>query len=201
MTVSIILGHPNPGSFCHAIAAVARDALLETGYDIAFHDLHQEGFDPLVGADEARTRQSADQLVEDHCRELAGAEGLIIVHPSWWGMPPAILKGWIDRVVRPGVAYRLKEDAQGAPTVHVGLLTSCQAIVFNTSDLPVEAERNKFGDTLNVIWKTYVGALSGMPVERHAFAVMGTSTPDDRARWLDEARDIVSKRFPARKTA
>jgi putative NADPH-quinone reductase len=51
--------------------------------------------------------------VQAHCGEIARAEGIIIVHPNWWGQPPAIMKGWIDRVFRPGVAYRFTEDDKG----------------------------------------------------------------------------------------
>ena len=44
-------------------------------------------------------------IVEQHCGERSAADGYVIVHPNWWAMPPAILKGWIDRVLRQGVAY------------------------------------------------------------------------------------------------
>jgi NAD(P)H dehydrogenase (quinone) len=51
-------------------------------------------------------------VIELHCREIADVDG-IIVHPNWWGQPPAILKGWVDRVLRPGVAYRFLEGDAG----------------------------------------------------------------------------------------
>ena len=52
-------------------------------------------------------------LVASHCEELARADGIIIVHPNWWGAPPAVLKGWVDRVFRPEVAYRFLEGDTG----------------------------------------------------------------------------------------
>ena len=54
-----------------------------------------------------------DDMIRVHCQELAIAEGIIIIHPNWWGMPPAILKGWVDRVIRPGVAYEFLEGDSG----------------------------------------------------------------------------------------
>ena len=69
------------------------------------------------------------------------AEGIIIIHPNWWGMPPAILKGWVDRVMRPGVAYEFLEgdSGEGVPR---GLLRARRAIVFNTSNtLPEEGAK------------------------------------------------------------
>ena len=148
-------------------------------------------------AEEAVARVSDDPLVEEHCLEIAAAEGLIVVHPSWWGMPPAILKGWIDRVIRPGVAYDLKADATGNRTHHVGRLKVRTALVFNTADTPLAVEQSKFGDTLGVLWQTYIAALCGIPeLRRMSFGVMGTSTPAQRAAWLDEVRTNVAKCYP-----
>lgn len=197
MRISVVLGHPNPGSFCHAVTEAVGNELLSCGHHVIVHDLQREGFDPIVGPDEARTRRSNDPLVEAHCAELAAAHGLVVVHPSWWGMPPAILKGWIDRVVRPGVAYELRPDATGALTKHVGLLTGRKALVICTSDLPPDVETGKFGDTLAHIWKTYVGALSGLDVHRISLAVMGTSTAAQRRAWLDDVRRETRRQFPA----
>jgi len=49
--------------------------------------------------------------------KIAIADGIVFVHPDWWGMPPAILKGWIDRVLRSGVTYQFLEgdDGEGIP--------------------------------------------------------------------------------------
>jgi putative NADPH-quinone reductase len=198
MTISLILGHPRPDSFCHAIAATAVTTLRTNGHVVAFHDLYAEGFPPLVTAEESRTRVSDDPLVEQHCAELTRAEGLIVVHPNWWGYPPAILKGWIDRVIRPGVAYELAVEASGARTLHVGRLHVRTAVVFNTSDTPVDQEQTRFGDTLGSLWKNYIAPLSGIPdLQRHVFSVMATSTPAMRVVWSEEVRSIVHRAFPA----
>jgi len=198
MNISLILGHPRQDSFCHAIAATAVTTLRTNGHVVAFHDLYAEEFPPLVTAEESRTRVSNAPLVEQHCAELTRAEGLIVVHPNWWGYPPAILKGWIDRVIRPGVAYELAVEASGARTLHVGRLQVRTAVVFNTSDTPLDQEQARFGDTLGSLWKTYIATLSGIPdLQRHVFSVMATSTAERRVEWLEEVRRIVHRAFPA----
>ena len=70
---------------------------------------------------------------------------ILIFHPNWWGQPPAILKGWIDRVFRLGVAYDYPPDVgpEGAPT---GLLRATCGLVFNTSNTPWEREVAVFGN-------------------------------------------------------
>ena len=96
-----------------------------------------------------------------HCEEIASADGIIIVHPNWSGMPPAILKGWIDRVLRMEVAYRFVANDQGEG-VPVGLLQAKVAMVFNTTNTPDERERKVFGDPLETLWKNCVSDLCGV---------------------------------------
>ena len=91
MKISIILAHPNPGSFNHAIATTAADSLRRNGHEVMFHDLCWEQFPPLLLAAELQKDARLEPAVARHCREVTGADGIIIVHPNWWGMPPAIL--------------------------------------------------------------------------------------------------------------
>lgn len=197
MLVSLILAHPNPGSFNHAVALRVRDALCGLGHQVPFHDLCQEGFDPVLPAGELARDAELPPLVARHCRELAEARGVVVVHPNWWGMPPAILKGWVDRVVRPGVAYEFvgQDGGEGVPR---GLLRADRAVVFNTSNTPPERERQVFGDPLERIWKDCVFGLCGVrDVRRRVFDLVVLSTPGQRAAWLDEAEAMVRERFPA----
>jgi putative NADPH-quinone reductase len=196
MNIFIILAHPNPGSFNHAIANTAADTLRRNGHKVILHDLCQEQFPPLLSAAELQKDAKLDSAVARHCKEIAKADGIIIVHPNWWGMPPAILKGWIDRVLRPEVAYRFVEGDQGEG-VPVGLLKARAAIVFNTANTPEERERKVFGDPLETLWKNCVFDLCGVKnVQRRTFAVVITSTPQQRAAWLAEVRETVQQFFP-----
>lgn len=197
MNISIILAHPNPGSFNHAIAGVAGCMLRQNGHQVILRDLCQEQFPPLFSAAELGTNPKLDPAVARHCQEIAATDGIIIVHPNWWGMPPAILKGWIDRVLRPEVAYRFVANDQGEG-VPVGLLKAGAAIVFNTANTPEERERELFGDPLETLWKRCVFSLCGVKdVRRRTFSVVITSTPELRAQWLEEVRQTVSAAFPA----
>jgi len=196
MKASIILAHPNPGSFNHAIATAAADTLRQNGHQVIIHDLYQEQFPPLLSAAELQTSAKLAPVVARHCEEIAKADGVIIVHPNWWGMPPAILTGWIDRVLRPEVAYCFLEGDSGEG-VPVGLLRARAAIVFNTANTPPERERHVFGDPLETIWKSCVFGLCGVRrFHRRTFAVVVTSTPEQRSEWLAEVREKVERFFP-----
>lgn len=196
MNISIILAHPNPGSFNHAIAATAAETLRLARHQVAFHDLYQERFDPILPGAEIPCGANLGPNLASHCDEIANADGLVIVHPNWWGMPPAILKGWIDRVLRPGVAYRFLGDDQGEG-VPVGLLKARAAVVFNTSNTPADREQEVFGDPLQTLWKNCIFDLCGVPLtHRRMFGVVVTSTPEQRQTWLTEVRSLLHSCFP-----
>jgi len=197
MRISVILGHPKAGSFNHAIAEAVVDALNQNGHEVAYHDLHAEKFDPIIPASEIPRTGPVDPVVQRHCDEIAAAEGIVIVHPNWWGQPPAILKGWVDRVMRPGVAYEFLEG-DGGEGVPVGLLKAKCAIIFNTADTPKEREMEVFGDPLETLWKNCIFGLCGVSiVHRRTFSVVVTSTLEERQKWLAEVREIVGGQFPA----
>lgn len=197
MIVSVILAHPDTSSFNHAIAHAAVEELQKNGHYVYFHDLYEEGFDPVLPREEIAGDARLPSLIDSHCREIALARGIVIVHPNWWGQPPAILKGWVDRVIRPGVAYEFLEgdNGEGVPK---GLLDMNAALVFNTSNTPPAREKKVFGDPLETLWKRCIFGLCGVETfHRRMFGVVVTSTPDQRQAWLKEVREKVSIYFPA----
>lgn len=197
MAYSVILAHPHPGSFNHALAYAARDVLEELGHKVVLHDLYDEAFDPLLPAGEISRDADLDAVLARHCREAEKAEGFVIVHPNWWGMPPAILTGWVDRVLRPGVAYAFQEG-DGGEGVPCGLLKAQAAVVLNTSNTAREREERVFGDPLERIWKDCIFALCGVAdVHRRMFETIVTSSLQQRWDWLDEAAALVRQTFAA----
>lgn len=139
MKVSIILGHPQKGSFNHAIAQRSKQTLLENAYEVFYNDLYHDNFNPVILHEEIPEDGIVDPVIRKHCHEISESDGIIIIHPNWWGQPPAILKGWVDRVMRPGVAYRFEEGDKGEG-IPIGLLKAKAALVFNTSNTFEERE-------------------------------------------------------------
>jgi putative NADPH-quinone reductase len=196
MVISVILAHPDPESFNHAIAKAAVEAIKSNGHKVFFHDLYQEKFDPLLQTPEIAKDTKLPAKIKKHCAEIAAADGIVIVHPNWWGQPPAILKGWVDRIIRPGVAYEfLEEDSgEGIPR---GLLKAKAALVFNTSNTKSQREKNIFGDPLETIWKNCVFGLCGVTIfHRRMFNVIITSSEAQREKWLEAVTKDINKLFP-----
>ena len=200
MKISIILAHPDPKSFNHAIAHTAAEALKKNGYKVIFHDLYKEKFDPLLFATEIPEDARLPAIIKKHCEEIAEADGIVIVHPNWWGQPPAILTGWVDRVIRPGVAYEFLEgdSGEGVPN---GLLKAKAALVYNTSNTKTRREKEAFGDPLETIWKNCIFGLCGITrFHRRIFNVMVTSSEDMRKKWLSDVQQDIGLFFPDKTT-
>jgi NAD(P)H dehydrogenase (quinone) len=196
MKISVILAHPSPESFNHAIAEAAVNTLAGNGHHVIYHDLYEENFDPVLTAAEISRNADLSDIVESHCEEIAQAEGIVIVHPNWWGQPPALLKGWIDRVLRPGIAYEFNEgdSGEGVPR---GLLKARTAIIFNTSNTEIEREQKVFKDPLETLWKNCIFGLCGVKnIYRKNYGIIITSTLAQRQKWLKEVREIVHRCFP-----
>jgi len=196
MNILIILGHPDNTSFNHAIADTCRNRLVENGHSVLFHDLYREGFNPITDVNEIPKQGKIDNLIKTHCDNLKDSDGIVIIHPNWWGQPPAILKGWIDRVFRPGVAYEFEEgdSGEGLP---IGLLKAKIGLVFNTSNTNEERENNIFKDPLETIWKNCIFSFCGVKqFDRRMFRIVVTSDLNQRQIWLNEAKTMIDKYFP-----
>ena len=200
MNISLILAHPGEGSFNHAIARAAAEQLESNGHRVFFHDLYKENCDPVLRSVEIPRDAAVPRIILEYCREIAEAHGIVVVHPNWWGQPPAILKGWIDRVMRPGVAYEFAEgdSGEGVPN---GLLKAAMGVVFNTSNTGPERERDVFADPLETIWRNCIFGLCGVRgFYRKVFSVVVTSTADQRMQWLDEVKTSIDRLFPKSST-
>jgi NAD(P)H dehydrogenase (quinone) len=123
VNVLIVYAHPEPASFSGALKDRAVAALTRAGHRVEVSDLYAEGFNPVAGrhdfttvADAGRFHYQSEQelaarsgaFAEDIRREqerVAQADLLVLQFPLWWGSPPAILKGWCERVLAYGFAY------------------------------------------------------------------------------------------------
>lgn len=196
MNILVILGHPDKNSFNHAIANIVIETLKTSGHSVIFHDLYAEEFDPMLGKEEIPENGIVSKEIQEYCKELQLADGIIVIHPNWWGQPPAILKGWIDRVFRPGVAYRFEEQDSGEG-VPIGLLHAEAALIFNTSNTEEKREHAVFGDPLELLWKNCIFELCGVQeIKRRMFNIVITSSLEQRQEWLKEVKKTTEDLFP-----
>ena len=126
MRILLIYCHPRPDSFSAALRDAAIEALTAASHTVETRDLYAERFDPALSSQERGVYFDKPDLpatIADHAASLRQAEGLLLVYPTWWFGMPAVLKGWLDRVWLPEVAFRL-----GGLRALVPLLTNLRRI-------------------------------------------------------------------------
>lgn len=191
MKVLLILAHPTAGSFNHAIADTVAATATALGHTVTLRDLYQEGFAPCLPTEELDRDATLPESLAAAVEEACSADALVFVHPNYWSRPPAILCGWVDRVLRPGRAYNFVPDGQGGAKP-VGLVQARTGMVFNTANTPQEKEEALFGDPLEVHWRKVVFGLCGVTkVFRRNFSPVIVSTPEQRSQWLAEVAEAV----------
>ncbi|MEJ2287726.1 MAG: NAD(P)H-dependent oxidoreductase [Deinococcales bacterium] len=186
MIASVILAHPRPGSLNHALAASSARALEDAGFTVHLHDLYAEAFDPCLRAEEVETTVFADALARRHATEIVEADRIVVVHPSWFFHVPAILKGWVDRVLREEIAF-----SRGERGIE-GRLRAERALVVTTANAPHAYEVEGLGDPLTTFWRACVFAPAGVAdVERLVLAPVRGSTTEMRRAWIEAVREAT----------
>lgn len=192
MNILIILGHPDSGSFNHALAEAGKTQLINNGHSVVFHDLYKEQFNAV----QYSLSNADNEDINTHCSDLVNCDGIIIIHPNWWGQPPAIVKGYLERVFLPEVAYTFEKDANNSLIIK-GLLKAKIAIILNTSNTPEELEEKIYKDPLETIWKNRVFKSCGISnYKRLNFSVIKDSSYNQRTAWLAETRQLINNCFP-----
>ncbi len=188
-----ILAHPTPHSFTAALLDAALEAVRsaegESAASITVHDLYAEAFPAVLSAEELRRNFPFDELTQAHVVALKAARFIVIAHPDWWGGPPAILKGWVERVFRAEVAYEVDREK----SIARGLLGGRSLLVL------VPTETSAAG--LVHFWTESVASYAGMDscvVE--VFSGMRSSTMRTRKKYLERAGNIAEAMFLGRQT-
>ena len=111
MRYLVVFAHPDAESFSAALCRNAVDGLREAGHHVDLIDLYAEDFEPRMATAERRAYESETPILSAQIERYAGlvrqAQGLVFVYPTWWWGLPAIMKGWLERVLVPGVSFVL----------------------------------------------------------------------------------------------
>lgn len=190
----IVFAHPNPNSFNGAIRKRAEEEAKRAGGEVKVHDLNAMNFRPILLVDDfnelfsGRVPADVQPLQED----ITWADNLVLVFPTWWSGVPAIMKGYFDRVLTNGFAYRYGRNGVE------GLLAGKKAVVFQTTGTP--------GDILEPAGTTRAmqkalddGTLSfcGIEVVAHEmFYAVTTASDEERQEMLERVGAAIGQLAP-----
>jgi NAD(P)H dehydrogenase (quinone) len=193
MKVYLVYAHPNPDSFNNAVRERLTAGLEEAGHSVTVSDLYADGFNCALGKDDLA--MAAEGKVSDEVKayqeKISAAEGMAFVFPIWWFGPPALLKGWFDRVLAKGFAYDF------GPQGLIPMLKVKKALVISTAGGMEEMYKNiGFTDAINKILVNGTLQFCGIwNVKYKIFHNVVDCDDQTRKGFLEEARTLGKEFF------
>jgi putative NADPH-quinone reductase len=192
MRALVVHCHPDPDSLVAAARDRAVIGLRNAGHDVRLTDLYADGFEPAMSAEERRSHKEpgvASEL-QRYADDLAWAEALVLVYPTWWSGQPAMLKGWIDRVWVAGVAWEMR-DGDRSPRPKLRDLRRIVVVTTHGSSKLVNALEGEGGK------RTVTRSIRAMCSRRArttwcALYGIDTCTEDDRHAFLDRVESTLA---------
>jgi NAD(P)H dehydrogenase (quinone) len=185
MRILYIYCHPLPESFHAAIRTKALDALAKAGHQVDLLDLYAENFNPVLSEDARRhyhdTSRNQNGL-ESYIERLKSAEAIVLQFPTWCFGLPAMLKGFFDRMIMPGVAFDLSDPAHVKPM----LLNIKRIVGIVTYGRPRYMALWMCDPPRNIV-KRYVRWFTGRKarVDYHALYHLNVASDTQRAEFMD----------------
>lgn len=181
--IMIVVGHPQTNTFCEALAKSYQDGAQSAGHDVKSFALGALAFDPILH-DGYRALQPLEPDLQDAYTALAACDHLVIIFPLWCGDMPALLKGFIERILQPDLITR--ENTEHA--MNWSIFSNKTARIIITMGMPVSIYRFWYGaHALKLLSGNILQFIGIKPVRHTLLGMVGTSKPEQRRRWLDEA--------------
>ena len=194
MRVLVVFNHPYDGSYCSAILDSVQKGLRAGGHEVDLIHLDKDEFDPVMRskdlkafAEVARNPDSSmtqlDPQVLDYRDRLHKADHLVFVFPIWWELMPALTKGFIDKVIFPGIAYRYISNSRIPKMASITKLSG--VTVITTMNTPSLIYRLIFGNAIKRSLITGTFWKIGVPNRKWmSFNMVKAVSQKKRAQWL-----------------
>lgn len=199
MNTLIIYNHPHEGSFCSAIRQAVSNGLKKGGHEYKIINLDKDGFDPVMREKDLKAfvqagrtgedgLEDVDPLVLRYMKKLRWAEHIVMIFPIWWMTMPAMMKGFVDKVIFPGVVYKMEGGKL------VSMLSSLkQVTVISTMNTPSEVYKDLFGNSLEgSLIKGTFNQIGIHDVRWISLNMVKQSGDEKRWLWLDEIENEFS---------
>jgi putative NADPH-quinone reductase len=184
--IAVIMGHPDPQSYCAALARAYAESARAAGATVREINLSELAFDPVLWHGYREIQPLEPDLVAAQ-ETIRWAEVLVFAYPTWWGAVPALLKGFIDRIFLPGFAFKYRENSK----LWDRLLTGRSARLLVTMDTPGWYYRFVSRQPGHQMMRRTILGFSGVkPVRIARFGPVRGSTASTREKWLTRAHTL-----------
>ena len=182
----MIVGHPDPRSFCAALAGAYAEGARAAGAEVRLINLGELSFDPVLHQGYHENQPLEPDLLAAQ-EAIRWAEVLVFAYPNWWGTVPALLKGFLDRALLPGFAFKYRENSRFWDR----LLAGRRGRLLVTTDTPGWYYRTVIRAPGHHMMRRAVLGFSGVkPVRTAVFGPVRGSDATTRERWLARAAAV-----------
>lgn len=200
MKTLIVYYHPHEGSFCSAIRDAVISGLDTGGYEWQIIDLDKDGFDPVIhekdlgifvkaGRLGEEGLDGVDPLALEYMKKLRWAEHLVMIFPIWWMSTPAMVKGFIDKVIFPGIVYKMDGGRLVSQLSYLHETT-----LITTMNTPADVYKERFDNSLEgSLIKGTFNQIGIHDVRWISLNMVKQVGDEKRWLWLDE----IEKEFAA----
>lgn len=184
--IMIVVGHSQQNSFCEALGRAYCEGAEREGHDVRLFLLSRMQFDPVLREGYRQVQPLEPDLATAYAA-LSACDHLVLIFPLWCGDMPAILKGFIERILQPDLVKR--ENTESAMNWHIFQNKSARIVM--TMGMPVSIYRWYYrGHALKLLKRNILEFIGIRPVRATLFGMIGTSTLEQRRRWLEAMRAL-----------
>jgi NAD(P)H dehydrogenase (quinone) len=187
--IAIIVGHAQPDSLCEALGEAYRRGAERGGHEAKIFVLGRMNFDPILRKGYVHVQPLEPDLMAAY-DAMCGADHWVFVFPLMCGDMPAILKGFIERVLQPDLITRQKTEHE----MNWRIFQNKSARIIMTMGMPVTVYRFWYGaHAVKLLRRNILHFIGVKPVRETLFGMVGTSSIDERARWLREVESLGAR--------
>lgn len=191
--VLIILGHPDasPNRLCRALAGAYAEGARSAGHEVRLIDIATLDF-PILRTMEEFAERPLPVALEDAAQAIKDAEHVVFIFPLWLGTMPALLKAFLEQVMRPGVAFAYPDA--GKAGFAKTLLKGRSARVVVTMGMPAAFYRLWYlGHGIAGLRRNILNFVGISPVRETLFGMVESAGDDRRRKWIAEMRALGNR--------
>ncbi|PVZ99593.1 hypothetical protein BB558_004379 [Smittium angustum] len=187
--VLIINGHPDSESFCHSLQQSYKKGSLKNNNEIREVTLSEMKFNPNLMYGYRKRMELEPDLLEAW-DNIKWADHIVWIYPTWWGSLPALMKGFVDRLFLPRLAYEYTEKSP----LPKKLLKGKTSEIISTLDTPVWYYKYIMGDVGGKLLRVNIGDICGIKNKNTTYlSEMRKSTPEQRKEWLEKVERLARR--------
>ncbi|MCC6369564.1 MAG: NAD(P)H-dependent oxidoreductase [Bacteroidia bacterium] len=185
--ILVINGHPNKQSFCDALSKAYTKGALKAGNAVVLINLYDLQFNPNFEGTYTKENTGVEADIIDARKKISEAQHLVIIHPVWWGSVPALLKGFFDKTLVPGFAFKYKKNSP----MWDKLLKGKTAEIIYTTDTPVWFYRLFYrAPSVNMVRDRVLGFCGVKTKQVIGIGPIRNSTLEFREKWLKKIENL-----------